>query len=362
MTKARSEQLLMTPGPVPVPPWVLAEMAQPVIHHRTEEFAQTLSHVSSKLKSVFLTEGDSVVLNSSGTGAMEAAMVGVVPYGSEVLVIESGKFGQRWFDMAQRFCYKAHHIKINWGEDIDLDHFEQLLKENPNISAVFTQACETSTGQLLPVEKISKLTQQHTSALIIVDAITALGCTPLPMDEWGIDVMITGSQKALMLPAGLSLLAASERAWKIIEESSPKQTYYWNLAKERHALTKNQTHFSSAVSLIRPLKLVLDHWLERGLESIHQEIQDRAEHFRQAVLKNGVELFPAVPSPSLTCLRFADGTDVNGMKKKLLKDYNIMAGGGQEHLNGQVLRVGHMGHMTLDDLTFTAQAIQESLS
>lgn len=284
---------LMTPGPVPVAEWVLKELAEPVLHHRTPEFSEILQRVFDNLKTIFCTKEPCLVLNSSGTGAMEAAMINTVKRGEDVLVIDSGKFGNRWYEMAQAHGYKCHHLVFEWGKPIDVSLVKKTLKTHPEIKAIFCQASETSTGSLLPVENLANLTKD-TSTLLIVDGITAVGCMPIPMDEWGIDILISGSQKALMLPTGLSFIAASQKAWTAIETVAPQQSYYWNLVEERKACLKSQTHFSSSVSLIRALDAVLLSISKQGLQSLHETINQRAEHFRKVVLNEHVQMLSLI--------------------------------------------------------------------
>lgn len=351
---------LMTPGPVPLSQDVLNEVAQPVLHHRTSEFEAILKKTLQSLKPLFQTTQPCFVLTATGTGAMEAALCNGVRRGDEVLSIDTGKFGQRWHEMAQTLGYKSHHFKVPWGEDVDVALFEKTLKANPGIKAVLCQASETSTGALLPIQKLAEITK-NTDAILIVDAVTGLGAFPLPMDAWGLDIVITGSQKALMLPTGLSLLSASQKAWERIEKNAPTQTYYWNLVEELKANQKTQTRFSSAVTLIRALNVVLEYIGKTGLEKVFQIHAERAEHFRKAVLKNGVTLFPKTPSPSLSCIRLPQGIDSSKVQEILQDKYKIVVMGGQDELKGKVLRVGHMGNMTLQDLTETAEAIHKVL-
>jgi aspartate aminotransferase-like enzyme len=352
---------LMTPGPVPLPDWVLKTIALPVLHHRTAEFELILDRTLQRMKSLFRTSQPCFIFAATGTGGMEASLVNCIKKGDEVLSIDAGKFGQRWHEMAQLLGYKSHHLAFKWGEDIDLALIEKTLKANPQIKAVLCQASETSTGALLPVQKISQIVK-NTDALLIVDAVTGLGAFSLPMDEWNIDVMVTGSQKALMLPTGLTLLSASAKAWKQIDKIAPGQAYYWNLIEERKANEKTQTRFSSAVTLIRGLDVVLEYIENTGLEKVFATHLERAEHFRREVLKNGVSLFPKTPSPSLSCIVLPSGKDSSQVQAVLQDKYKIVVMGGQDQLKGKVLRIGHMGDMSFKDLSETAEAIHHVLS
>jgi len=352
---------LMTPGPVPLPDWVLKEIAEPVLHHRTNEFEAILARVLTNLKKVFMTQQPCMVLTASGTGGMEAALTNSVLRGETVISIDTGKFGQRWHEMAEALGYKSVHLQFPWGEPVDLQKVREALLKFPDAKAILCQASETSTGALLPIQELAQITSE-TETLLVVDAVTALGAFPLPMDEWGLDIVITGSQKALMLPTGLSMISLSEKAWRQVETVAPTQTYYWNLLEERKANEKTQTRFSSAVSLIRGLDVVLKHIDKTGLPALFDQHTQRAEVFRQRVLKNGVTLFPKEPSPSLSCLALPSGVDGQKVQQVLQDKYKIVIMGGQDQLKGKVVRVGHMGWMTREDLIETADRIHDVIS
>jgi aspartate aminotransferase-like enzyme len=351
----------MTPGPVPLPEWVLKEIAEPVLHHRTVEFEAILARVLSRLKTVFMTKQPCFILTASGTGGMEAALVNTVQRGDTVISIDSGKFGQRWHEMAQVLGYKSISLSFNWGESIDLQKVADTLKKYPEAKAIFCQACETSSGAMLPVRALAQITK-GTDTLLIVDAITALGAYELAMDDWGLDVVIGGSQKALMLPTGLAVMSLSQKAWSRVKNYAPSQAFYWNLLEEHKANEKTQTRFSSAVTLIRGLDVVLAHIEKIGVAELFETHARRARLFRERVLKNGVTLFPKDPSPSLTCLKLPDGIDSTKIQENLQSQHRIVVMGGQDQLKGKVLRVGHMGWMTDEDLTVTADAIHSVLA
>lgn len=350
---------LMTPGPVPLPEWVLNELAQPVIHHRTNEFEAILERCLKRLKLVFQTKNHCFLLTSTGTGAMEAALTNTLPKGAKVISIISGKFGQRWHEMAQTLGYRSVPIEIEWGDDLDLDYFKKMLFAHADAEAILCQACETSTGAMLPLKELAEMTRKS-KTLLICDAITGLGAYSIPMDEWGIDVLIAGSQKALMLPTGLAFLSLSDKAWEKTKTVAPEQTYYWNLVEEYKANQKTQTRFSSATTLIRALDLVLEHIEKIGLTNWFEAHTERATHFRRLVLNPQVTLFPHTPSPSLSCL-LIPSVDTTRLQSHLQDKHRIVVMGGQDQLKGKVLRVGHMGWMTKEQLTSTAEAIRASI-
>ncbi len=352
---------LMTPGPVPLPDWVLKEVAEPVLHHRTTEFEAILGRVLARLKMVFMTEQPCFVVTASGTGGMEASMVNTLPRGATVISIDSGKFGWRWHEMAQVLGYKSIVISSPWGEPIDLQKVQDTLNKHPETQAILCQASETSTGALLPVRSLAQITK-GTDTLLIVDGITGLGAFELPMDDWGIDVLIGGSQKALMMPTGMSVMSFSQKAWARVKNYSGSQAYYWNIFEEHKANQKTQTRFSSPVTLIRAMDVVLAHIEQLGVKKWFQQHQERADVFRQHVVKDGVKLFPQIPSPSLSCLSLPAGVDSGKVQEILQDKHRIVVMGGQDQLKGKVLRIGHMGWMTHEDLKITAHAIHEVIS
>lgn len=352
---------LMTPGPVPLPPWVLKEIAEPVLHHRTNEFEAILERVLTKLKNVFVTTQPCFVLTATGTGAMEAALVNTVKKGDSVLTIDSGKFGHRWHEMSETLGYKSINLSFPWGEPIDLDKVSETLKKNPEIKALLCTACETSTGAQLPIKELAQLVR-NTDTLIIVDAVTALGAFSLPMDDWGLDVVISGSQKAMMGPTGLALISCSAKAWEHVKKNAPAQAYYWNLVEEKKANDKMQTRFSSAVSLIRCMDVVLAHIEQIGFHNQLKLHADRAIYFRNHVVKAGIDIFPKIPAPSLTCIRLPKDVDGQKVQATLQDQHRIIVMGGQDQLKGKVLRIGHMGAMSYEDLNETAHAIHQVLN
>ncbi len=350
----RHDYKLMTPGPVPLSEDVLKELALPVLHHRTNEFEAILEQILRKLKIVFMTEQPCFVLTATGTGGMEASLLNTVRRGEKVISIDSGKFGARWHEMAVALGYNSICLSFPWGSAIDLQKIADTLKQHPDAKALMYQACETSTGALLPVKEIAQLSR-NSDCLHIVDAVTGLGAFPIEMDKWGLDVVISGSQKALSLPTGLTVLSLSPRALEAAKKIAPTQTYYWNLIEELKSNQKTQTRFSSAVSLLRSLNVVLSQIEKMGLPALFQQHADRAAHFRKLVVKNNVCQFPSVASPSLTCLVMT--ADTQKVQQILQDKHRIVVMGGQDQLKGKVIRVGHMGAMTFKDLEETSTAL-----
>jgi len=350
----------MTPGPVPLSKEILSELALPIIHHRTPQFQQILEQSLKGLKLLFATTQPVLELVSTGTGAMEAALVNTLSPGDEILCINGGKFGERWVKMAKAFGYKAHELSVPWGEAVSPQLVSQRLSENPQICAVFMQACETSTGCLHPFAEIAQITKELPHCLLVVDGITAVGAMDISMDRDGIDVLIAGSQKALMLPTGMAFISLSEKAWGFYNQSnSPK--FYFDLGLEKAANEKRQTHFSSAVTLIRALNKSLK-LLTGGNKKISLErCNTLALATQKACAAMGLKLLAEKPSPSLTAILLPDNLDGVAFRQHIEDAHNIVVMGGQDHYKGKIIRIGHMGFIQDEDLYETLGAIGHSL-
>ncbi len=351
---------LMTPGPVPVPAAVLQATSAPMLHHRTPEFMRIFKRVLVELQRVFQTRQPVMMLASTGSGAMEAAIVNTLSPGDEVLCVDSGKFGERWADMAMAYGVKVTRLKVPWGEAVKVSDIDLHLNKNPNLKAVLTQACETSTATLHPLKEIAACVAKYPHCLLMVDAITALAATPLPMDEWGLDVVIAGSQKALMLPTGMAFIALSKKAWEA-NASSACPRYYWDLKREHEANLKGQSFFSTAVNLVRGLDVVLEEFKKRGLESYVHRCEKLAAATRTAAAHLHLATFSAAPSPSVTALLTPHGIDSEKLRDHLEAKYNISVMGGQDQLKGKVIRIGHLGAITEEDLLATIKYLGKSL-
>ncbi len=258
---------LLTPGPTPVPERIALAMAQPIPHHRAPAFEALFAEVREGLKWLYGTKEDVLTFASSGTGAMEGAIVNFQRAGDEILTVNGGKFGERWGKIGKAYGLKVHELKVEWGKAVEPAAIEQALKEHPGIRGVYLQASESSTGVAHPVREVAALTR-GSQAICVVDAVSALGAMPLPMDEWGIDVLITGSQKALMLPPGLAFAAASEKAWKLSAEATLPR-FYFDWRREREMQRKNQTAWTPAISLVVGLAEVIRWLREEGLDRVY---------------------------------------------------------------------------------------------
>lgn len=352
---------LMAPGPVQIPEDVLQEMALPMIHHRTPEFDGILSETLALLKKFFRTERHVFIQTATGSGGMESALVNTLSPGDKVIAVVSGKFGERWRDIAQVFGMQVVSLDVPWGEAVDPEALADLLKKHPDTRAVITQACETSTAVLHPIRELAQLTRDLPNTILIVDAITAAGVTELPMDDWGLDVVVAGSQKAFMLPTGLAFLSFSKKAWAFVEEAkSPR--FYWDVRKELESNLKGETHFSSAVSLIRGLRLVLRKMQEEGFHKQLERCSAMAEATRLGGKALGLEVYSKNPSPSVTALLVPSGIDGQKLRGHLEKKYNVTIAGGQDQLKGKIIRIGHLGHIGRKETLETLERLAKGLN
>lgn len=335
---------VLAPGPVNLHPDVEKVLGLPMIHHRTPEFDAILKRVLSRLKMVFETTQPCYALTSTGSGGMECLLVNTLHPGDEVLAIDSGKFGERWADMVEVFGGKLHRLKVEWGHAVDPADVEKHLKANPKIRMVICQACETSTGVVHPIEALAKIISPRTDTLFLVDAITGLGAFRLPMDAWGIDGIVGGSQKALMLPTGLSVLSFSQKAWARIEKN-PTPRYYFDIRREKAANEKGETFFSSNVTLLRALDVVLGMIEKQGLPELFRTIHQRAEFVRTFAPALGFSLYAKSPSDSVTALKVPDGIDSQKLRQRLEEKFKTTIMGGQDQAKGKIIRIGHMGYI-----------------
>lgn len=353
---------LMIPGPTPVPPAVTAAMSRPIIGHRSAEFAALIERVNEKLKKVFQTKNDVFVLASSGTGGMEAAVANVVNPGDKVITLNTGKFGERFGELARKYGAEVDEIKFVWGSSIDLQVVEEKLKADPTIKAVFATHNETSTGVVNDIKGLGNLVDQH-RAVLVVDAISSMGGMDIRTDEWKVDIMVSGSQKAMMLPPGLAFVSVSPKAWNVIEQNkSPK--YYFDLLKARKSLGKNNTPYTSPVSLYYGLEAALDMILDEGLENVFERHRLLAKATRAAVMGLGLELLPPLEyaSDTVTAVKCPENVDVNYLRRTLLEKYRVMVAGGQAELKGKIFRIAHMGYASKADVLLTIGALEMALN
>lgn len=351
---------LMAPGPVNLHPKVREILAEPMIHHRTPEFDAILSQTLSRLKMVFQTQEPVYMISSTGSGGMEALIVNTLSPGDQILAINSGKFGERWIEMSRAFGVIVDEITVPWGHAVDLSLLEQKLKSR-TYKALITQACETSTGVLQPIQKMGQLVMSTgTETLFLVDAITALGAVPMPMDEWHIDGLVGGSQKAFMLPTGMSFVCFSKKAQaELVKSKIPK--FYLDIKKEKAANLKGETFFSSNVTLIKALNFVLADVETHGLGPLFKAIQRRADFTEKMMHLLGLSSYAEVKSASLTAIVMPAAIDGQKLREAMEKDFNITVMGGQDQAKGKIIRVGHMGFIQDKDLLQLSEALYKSL-
>lgn len=351
---------LMAPGPTPIPEVVLSEMARPIWHHRTPAFEKVMAEVEEGLKWLYQTKNDVIILSSSGSGAMEAAIVNVCATGDAVLVVNGGKFGERFGKIAKAYGLAVDLIAVEWGHAVAPASVAEKL-QSQEYRAVCVQASETSTGVEHPIQAIAELVRLLPNTVLIVDAITALGVTNLPTDAWGIDLMVCGSQKALMLPPGLATLSVSDKAWGLIEKSNLPR-FYFNLKAERKALKDNTTAWTPAVSLIQGLKVVLEQLKSEGLENLFKRHATMAQGIRNAAQAIGLKLYaPEAPSTSVSAIYAPEGIDSGKLVKGLRDRFNITIAGGQDQAKGKIFRIGHLGYYDMLDMVAVWAAVEKQL-
>jgi serine---pyruvate transaminase len=351
------KRLLMTPGPTPVAPETQLAMAQPMLHHRAPAFMEILEQVRKDLKYLFQTEQEVLMFVATGTGAMEGSVANTLSPGDTALVVEGGKFGERWAELCQVYGIKVDLIKVEWGNAVDPQEVARRLDANPGIKAVFVQANETSTGVQHPVQELAKITKTRPGTILVVDAISALGGYPLPMDEWGIDILLAGSQKAMMLPPGLAFAALSPKAWEMAKTAKcPK--YYFDFAKQLKSQQKNQTAYTSAVTLTLGLQQVMVWIREEGLEKIYARNRKLSMATKAAMKAMGMELFSKQnPSDVLTAVLAPAGVDGQQVVAKM-RTKGIWIAGGQAQAKGKIFRIAHMGFIDEQDLLGTIGALE----
>lgn len=359
-----SNPILLAPGPVQLHPEVQKILSMPMIHHRTPQFDAILKSALKRLQFLFQTEQPVFMQSSTGSGGMEALLVNVLNEGDHVLVIVSGKFGERWAEMAEYYAgfvgATVHRMNVDWGKPVNIEDLEKYLHENPKTSLVLTQATETSTATRHDIRALAEITAK-TQALLLVDGITAVGAYPLPMDEWKIDGLVAGSQKAVMLPTGMSYMSFSARAWKKAQTAKCPR-FYFDLRKEFSANEKGETLFSSNVPLTRALDYVLGRIESLGLQKHFAQIRRRADYTRAMLPYMDLILYSKSPSDSVTAIAMPPVLDGIKLREHLEKVYALTLMGGQDKLKGKILRIGHMGYITDETLHETTIRMTEGLN
>ena len=353
------KNLLFTPGPTPIPPESLLAMAQPIDYHRSNATASLIKDVLEKLKHVFQTENDVLFLTSSGTGAMEGAIVNLLSRGDKAIVIQSGKFGERWGEICTAYGVEVIPIDVTWGNSVEPHTVESALAAHTDVSAVFATLCETSTGVLHDIEALARLTRIRPT-LLVVDAVSALGADDLQMGNWGVDVVVSCSQKGLMTPPGLAFAALNQRAWNAVEHSDlPK--YYLDFRKAYESGLEGSVPYTPAVTLLTALQHALDRICSEGIQNTIARHNRLALATRSAIKALGLPLFAASPANTLTSIRLPDEIDGKALINLMRDKYGITYAGGQSQLSGKIVRIAHLGWMNENDVIVAISAFERGL-
>jgi aspartate aminotransferase-like enzyme len=352
------KRYLFSPGPTMLPPRILLKMAEPIMHHREPEFQKIFEEVRKGLKALFQTKNEVLIFTSSGTGAMEASVSNLLSRGDKALVVRGGKFGERWGDICKAYGIEFTPIDVEWGRAVEPGRIQEILASDRSIRAVYIQATETSTGVVHPMKEIAEIVRKHGDTVLVVDAITGIGVLDMPMDRWGLDVVISGSQKALMLPPGLSFAAVSDKAWKWVERSNlPK--YYFDFRRELKSIQKNQSAYTPAISLFVALREALRMMEEEGLEAIFRRHEKLARATRAAVKALGLELYaPDSPSPGLTAVKVPPAIDGLKLQELFFERFGITVAEGQDRAKGKIIRIAHLGYYERLDMIMVISALE----
>ena len=350
---------LLSPGPTPIPDKVLSVAAEPIIHHRTPEFSAIFMQVTEGIQKVFETKEDVYVLTSSGTGAMETAVVNTLSAGDKVLTINGGKFGERWGNICKAYGVNYKDIILEWGKDFTKEQLAAELKADPSIKAVFSSLSETSSGAVYDIKGFGEVVAK-TDAILVVDGISGLGATPCPMDEWQVDVIVTGAQKSFMIPPGLAYISFSKKAWKLVEKSTlPK--FYFDAKKCRKNLEKKTTPWTPAVSLIMQQQKALDIINGMGLPKLFEHHKILGDATRAGIKAIGLELLAEKPGNILTAVKVPDGVDGVKLVKTMQSKYMAYIAGAQDPQKGKFFRIAHLGYMGGFDVITALSALEMTL-
>jgi aspartate aminotransferase-like enzyme len=350
---------LFTPGPTPVPAELQLTMAAPMPHHRTPEFQELFTRTSALLQQIYRTADPVLILTASGTGAMEAAVVNLTLPGEPVLAVNAGKFGARWGELLRMYGRAVHEVRLPWGESPDPEALRRAARMH-GANAIFVTHSETSTGALADLEAIAAVARE-TDALLIVDAITSLGAHRVETGAWGLDCVLSGSQKAFMLPPGLAFLSLSARAQARLE-GNPTPRFYFDLGRALAGAPKGQTPWTPAISLVLGLEAACRRMLDEGLEQIWERHQRLADAVRAGVRALDLALFPAHPSNAVTAVRVPDAIGADAVRAGLFTHWGIKIAGGQDELKGKIIRAGHLGAFDAADIELFLGALEVELA
>lgn len=354
------KRYLLTPGPTPLPPQVRTASAQPIIHHRTSEFQKIFAEVNEGLKYLFQTKGDIFTFSSSGTGAMEAAVVNLLSPGDKAIAVCAGKFGQRWMEICRAYNIEVVSIDVQWGRAVEPAQIKQRLSGHKGVKAVFTTLCETSTGVTQDIRAIGRIVKEF-EAVLVVDVVSGLGAEDLQTDNWNVDCAVAGSQKGLMLPPGLAFCSVSPKAWELAQQAKlPK--YYFDFQKAGASLQKNDTPFTPCVTLIMALRESLSLIRGEGLENTFKRHKRLACATRAALAALGFKAFSHTPCSVVTAAYVPEGIDSSKLVKLMRDKYGVSIANGQGHIKGKVIRVAHLGYIQPSDIITGISALEKALA
>jgi len=352
-------QNLRTPGPTPIPDDIVEAMTNPMINHRGPEFHELIDKATDQLKQVFMTKNDLYILTASGTGALEASLVNTLSPGDRVLAATAGSFGDRFTDMAETYGADVKRLDFEWGGPIDPGAIRKAMGDEPNIKAVLVTHNETSTGVTHPVEEIAKVVKGEFDKLLLVDAVSSLGCIPLPVDAWDCDMVGTASQKGFMIPPGLSFISVSERAWEA-QQTAKMPRFYFDLSIAKQYLATGQTPFTPNLSAMYGLSLALDILLEEGMEHVFGRHATIAPFTRDGARDLGLELLvddEAYASNTVNAIKVPEGVDQKALMGKMRTEHNVVLAGGQGKMSADIFRIGHLGAVEKSDITEVMEAL-----
>lgn len=352
---------LRIPGPTPCPPQVLEAMGRQMINHRGPEFKALLQDLLARLKKVFQTEGEVLILTASGTGGMEAALVNTISPGDRVLAVTNGVFGDRFARIAEAFGAQVQRLAFEWGQPVDPETVRKALRDDPLTRVVLVTHNETSTGVTNDLASIGAAVRDQ-DKLLLVDAVSSLGAIDLPMDRWGCDVVVTGSQKSWMVPPGLAMVAMRSRAWKAVEEAKTPR-FYWDFQAMKRYQDRGETPFTPAISLYYALAVALDAIEQEGLANVVARHARLASYTRSKVKDLGLALFPqeSCASNTVTAIQVPQGVESKTLLRTLREEHGVVLAGGQGKLDGSVFRIGHLGYVSEKDLDGVVQALKATL-
>jgi serine---pyruvate transaminase len=351
---------LFTPGPTPVPERVMLRMAAPIIHHRHPEFRQIMERVNRNLQYVFQASGPVLILASSGTGGMESLFVSLFSPGDTIIAVNGGKFGERWVAMPRAFGLNAVEIVVPWGEAVRPEQVRDTLRLHPGARAVVLTQSETSTGTATDVQAIARIVRENSDALVCVDAITAIGAHELRFDEWGIDACVSGSQKGLMIPPGLALVALSSRAVECAGRSTMPR-FYFDLNRYLQSYAKSDSPWTPAISLIVGLDEALEMIRVEGIERVWDRHRRLALGLREGIRAVGLRLFSQHPSYAVTPVWLPPGVEWQAFNRALKLDNGVTVAGGQGEFAGRIFRISHLGYYDDLDMVTAVAAVERAL-